>query len=274
MKIFNKLFMDGDWNIAYRTKANNAQFNYEQKFVPLPYSKDYWFADPMGFEFNGKSYLFCEAFDRKEYIGRIGVFEIINGIPQNFKIVLSENYHLSYPCVFIGNSGKAYMVPESGENLSLDLYESVKFPNEWKKVKTFISGVNFADTTVFKFENEYWLYTYEAKPECYTCYLYKLNLEELSITLHSSKNYMTNCCRSGGYIINGDNYLICPIQDCSKIYGKELIFNELSITSNDFNLKEIFRIDNDRINLVDTKNAGGGGRQATYLFCHCKYGVC
>ena len=261
MNIFSKLFIDGDWNIAFRSKSSNAFFDYEQPFTAIPHSNEYWFADPMGYDFKDKSYLFCEAYDKKNNIGKLGVFEIKNGTPENFKIVLSENYHLSYPCVFTGNDGKVYMIPESGENLTLDLYVAENFPYEWKKLKTLISGKKLADTTVFYFKNAFWFYTYEVKPDCFTCYLYNLNLDDFSVSFFCSKDYEVNSCRSGGFFIINDDNLTCPIQDCVSMYGKKIIFNNLTIKDKDFKLKEIFSIDNQKI-IINAKK--GVDRLHTY----------
>ena len=261
MNIFSKLFMDGDWNIAFRNKSANSLIDYEQQFISLPHNKEYWFADPMGFDYKDKSYLFCEAFDRKNFIGKLGVFEIRNGEPGNFRIILSENYHLSYPCVFTSKDGKVYMIPESGENLSLDLYVAEDFPYKWKKLKTLITGKNLADTTVFSFNNEYWFYSYEAKANCFTCYLYKLELVNYTVSLYCSKDFDNNNCRSGGYFISVDNKIICPIQDCRGMYGKSIIFNEFTIEAENFESKEIFSIDNEKIK-IDGKN--GVDRLHTY----------
>ena len=261
MKLFDKLFMDGDWNIAYRNKSKNSFFDYDMGFVSLPHFKDYWFADPMGFDYGGRSYLFCEAFDRKNYIGKLGVFEIVDGIPQNFQIILSTNYHLSYPCVFSGNDGKVYMIPESGENLSLDLYVAEEFPHKWRKINTLVTGKNLADTTVFTFGNKHWFYTYEAKTGGFNCYLYQLNLDDHSATLYCCKEFDKNTCRSAGYFISDGKDLVYPTQDCNGMYGKGIIINKLTIGTDNFEIEEMFAIDNDKIQ-IDRKK--GVDRMHTY----------
>ena len=54
--IYRKLFISGDWNIAYR-RTNLVDY-YHDTFIIIPNTKEYWYADPLVFEIKGKAYIF------------------------------------------------------------------------------------------------------------------------------------------------------------------------------------------------------------------------
>lgn len=125
------------YTVAVR-KADNSTTcllnNTEKAFVPLPYLKDFWYADPFLMRWKGRDYLLVEAFDQKEEKGVIAVSEIGAALKgDTFQTVISEDYHLSFPMVFEWN-GEMYMIPETGNNRSLNLYKKGDSPYEWKLV--------------------------------------------------------------------------------------------------------------------------------------------
>ena len=52
------------------------------EFTPMPYSPDYWYADPMLFEENGEHWLFCEAYDRRTHKGLLAVSRLTDEGPE------------------------------------------------------------------------------------------------------------------------------------------------------------------------------------------------
>lgn len=46
-------------------------------------------------------------------------------------VVLTEDWHLSYPFVF-EHEGDIFMMPEGSRSGQLKLYRAVDFPNEWE----------------------------------------------------------------------------------------------------------------------------------------------
>ena len=74
----------------------------EEPYTPLPYTPGTWYADPLLYEDdNGKRWLFCEAFNMAENRGDIAVAEFDENdhlLPP--RVVLKENFHLSFPTVF------------------------------------------------------------------------------------------------------------------------------------------------------------------------------
>jgi hypothetical protein len=51
------------------------------------------------------------------------------------------------------------MIPESHEAGSMRLYKARKFPLEWSYEATLISGPRFADSSLFRYADKWWLFT-------------------------------------------------------------------------------------------------------------------
>ena len=146
--LYRKLFLSGSWQLAYRVRNEHWPFCYDQPFTPIPNHQDYWFADPFLVEAGEELFLFCEAYHMREEKGEIAVMAWRNNQWTAPQVVISENYHLSYPCVFLyGN--QYYMIPESAESGALDLYVADGFPFAWHKACCLIEHVKLADPTVF-----------------------------------------------------------------------------------------------------------------------------
>lgn len=118
-------------------------------YTPLPYDPNTWYADPLLCTWQGRQVLFCEAFDRAAERGAIAVTEVApNGFPAPPRVVLREDYHLSFPMTFAWN-GRLYMIPESGANHSLNLYVCRAFPDDWALAASFPVGCELCDTIVW-----------------------------------------------------------------------------------------------------------------------------
>lgn len=115
-------------------------------YTPLPETPGWWYADPLLFHKWGRRWLFCEAFNMETGRGSIAVCDFSEqGLPNPPQVVLEERYHLSFPTVFDWN-GETWMIPETGENHSLNLYRCTRFPGEWERVEEFIVGRELCDT--------------------------------------------------------------------------------------------------------------------------------
>ena len=116
-----ELFYSDYYNIAFRLKKNDRA-NSDREWTIVRSSNHEWFADPFLFEKNGRYFIFAERMNKWHSKGTIAYCEILDdGIALDFKEVLCEPFHLSYPNVFEYN-GKIYMIPESGHNYDIRLY--------------------------------------------------------------------------------------------------------------------------------------------------------
>lgn len=121
----------------------------EEPYTPLPYTPGTWYADPLLYEDdNGKRWLFCEAFNMAENRGDIAVAEFDENdhlLPP--RVVLKENFHLSFPTVFDWR-GEVWMLPETSADHSLTLYRCTQFPDKWEKVQAFSVERELCDSII------------------------------------------------------------------------------------------------------------------------------
>jgi hypothetical protein len=116
-------------------------------------------ADPFMVEDQGKYYLFFEVLNLDTNTGDIGYAESDDGRVWNYgKIVLDEEFHISYPCVYQWD-GQYYMIPESGEDRSVRLYRAVSFPEQWEYLGNLLEGETYYDPTVFPYNGRWWMFT-------------------------------------------------------------------------------------------------------------------
>lgn len=231
-KIFHRLFFTrSNWSISvYKTSdiLNSHQLHTVKKPTITVFDVSDCLArgvaDPFIVESLNKYYIFFEiekVYGNKEVKGVIGVAISNDGVSYQYGgVVLEEDYHLSYPAIYKIDS-KFYMIPESGENESVDLYESVKFPYKWKKVKTLLSGEQYADSTLLNYFNKWYLFTY---------YDLSLNIfvsDRFDGPYNPHKKnpiYANNKSisrPSGSFIVDNDNIWRVS-QDFSKKYGEKV----------------------------------------------------
>ena len=154
---------DGHWRVGLRRRAPG-----EAPFAGLDRLEDSswrwlkddrrrYFADPFLFEEGGVDYVFCEEFPYATGKGVISVFAVDEvGNPGSPSVVLERPYHLSYPFVF-RHGGQIWMMPESGQNRTLELYRADPFPFRWTLDRVLLSGLDIADATPFAWNGDWWL---------------------------------------------------------------------------------------------------------------------
>lgn len=202
--------------------------------VPLP-SDDYFQADPFVVDDGEKSYLFYEELDYSTLKGYLLVaeydFQAKRFVdPQE---ILREAYHLSYPNIFQVD-GVWYMIPETHENGTVDLYVAESFPTKWKKVRTMLDGVKAVDATLFHKEGIWWMFAGIAEKEGFSLndelYLYYCDDFRTDTWQPHPQNPVVSdvtCARPAGHLIALDGVLWRPAQNCSGVYGRGLVMNEV-----------------------------------------------
>lgn len=116
-------------------------------------------ADPFMLAVGKSWFMFFELTNMFNNKGEIALATSRDGFAWKFEqIVLSESFHMSYPYVFEWR-GDFYMVPETGRNKSVRLYKADRFPTDWTCVATLLQGSRFADTSLFRFDDRWWLFT-------------------------------------------------------------------------------------------------------------------
>lgn len=213
-----KLFTGGEWRVAFKAKEDSAF-----QVVSLP--KGLWAADPMLYKHGDKHYLFTEIYETAKKRAAIGYFEFINDVPVYQGLIIENDYHMSYPCVFAyGDS--IYMIPESSANNSLDLYKAIDFPKKWEKECTLIDGCDYVDTTVYIKDKVVYLFSYKKVKEGWDLVTFTLDMKSKSLEEKDTLHFTKNIGRPAGCLIDND-VLLRPAQDSSRKYGEAIILNEV-----------------------------------------------
>ena len=224
--LFHKLFVGGQWYVGYR----NYKYTTSHSYDIVEVSNGQWIADPFLYEFEGRHYLFVEQYNQEKGRAGLGVYEFVDGKPANNRLIIENDYHMSYPCIF-NYKGRHYIIPESSANNTIDLYEADSFPYEWSHKAVLLSGEKYVDSTVFFVDETVYLLSYKSDKGGWKLVLFELKLDEYRLIKLCEKEYSKNIGRPAGLLYRSGK-LFRPSQDCRKKYGEALIINEVDIISN------------------------------------------
>lgn len=114
-------------------------------------------ADPFIIQNDSKFYLFFEIFNKGSGRGEIGLAISADGAKWDYQqVVLREEFHLSYPQVFIIDD-EIFMLPETSEANRVLLYKAKQFPFQWEIACELFEG-NFLDPSIVKYEDKWWIF--------------------------------------------------------------------------------------------------------------------
>jgi hypothetical protein len=189
-------------------------------------------ADPFILEHAGKNWAFFEDYSYKEKRAHIACAEIS---PQGefgppILCLGHPRHHYSYPHVFRAED-QIFMVPESYDSDSVDLYRCQLFPNQWVHEATLLEG-KFVDTTIWEHEGLWWLATTSADPGPGAGCLLLFYSESLTggWQFHPENPISTDIRRNrgAGRVFRSQKRLIRPSQSGSPTYGYSFAFNEIT----------------------------------------------
>lgn len=151
------LFYFEQWAILI-ARQGNKEFPLWSDFHALIPPRNYFWADPVPWIHNNQYYIFYEEFPfatNRGYIACITLDKSMNIISN--QAVLQRPYHLSYPFIFEYNNN-LYMLPETNENKTVEVYRCIGFPDCWELEKVTVSDIPVVDATLFEANNKWWLF--------------------------------------------------------------------------------------------------------------------
>lgn len=245
IQILRDQFFHHQWFLMYdlQDQISTSFWRFKKIFPP----RDRFWADPHVFFKDDRYYIFVEEFVFKKDRGHISVIEMQkSGKYSDPVMVLDEPFHLSYPYVFDHN-GTVYMIPETYQANSINLYECTVFPTEWKHRETLMDKVKAVDSTLLFSRDKWWLFTNISEPEG------TFNSNELFVFFsdklidgiwhsHPMNPVITDIkrARSAGKIFEQNGVLYRPSQCGVPTYGYGIKLNEIvTLTENDYQEKEI-----------------------------------
>ncbi|MCP4549907.1 MAG: T9SS type A sorting domain-containing protein [bacterium] len=184
-------------------------------------------ADPFLFHEDGIWYMFFEI---KPYTdgGMISVATSPDGLEWTYdRIVLWDVTHLSYPFVFKWD-GMYYMLPDHYPQEFVRLYRATpeQFPYQWEKVADILTGRIFADSSIFRYDDLWWILTSNTSAtHLYLYYSHDLTdpeawVEHPMSPVRSSDPARIRC--GGRPLVLANERIIRFTQDCSEVYGLQV----------------------------------------------------
>ncbi len=192
----------------------------------------YW-ADPCTASADGKRFLFVEEFEYAKHKGRIAVLEQSGREWKRIGTALEESHHLSHPFIF-RHDGNWYMIPESSQAGTVDLYTSTRFPLEWKFQRHLFTDVRAVDAVIHYHENRYWLFMNMAShPAASTwdeLHVFSSNSPLGPWEPHPRNPIVSDVRRSrpAGRLFTHEGTLYRPAQDCARGYGAALRLQKIA----------------------------------------------
>jgi len=234
-KILRKGLLD-QWHLLYHFgPAESPSPPDPTLFTPIIPPKDRFWADPFIVFASGNFHIFIEeSLMKPRKKGYISVLQMDqNGQWQPPVKVIDQPYHLSYPFLF-EHQGEWYMIPESGQNKTIDLYRCVEFPFRWEHHRVIMEGVRAVDTTLVFHEDRWWMFSNMEDSEGSSLW------DELYVfwskdpvagpwVPHPNNPVVSDArrARPAGNLYRAGNSLYRPSQDCGLRYGYALNINEV-----------------------------------------------
>jgi hypothetical protein len=236
------------WLLLYHFNDQNklpdlsvTDFKYREIIPP---SSKFW-ADPCVLKnSDGQYFIFFEEYVYSKKRAHLSVLEIAkDGTISKPQIVLEKPYHLSYPFI-LKEGNDLYMIPETSENKTIELYKCVSFPDKWEFQMNLMENIHAVDTTLHFYNSKYWLFVNikENKGGSAWDELFLFSADNLLTQdwkPHPQNPIISDVrqSRPAGHLIEHEGKLYRPSQDCSCSYGYATNMNEI-ITLNEKEYQE------------------------------------
>jgi len=224
------------WRIGVRVngprlfeQAGGPNLNGFRWLEPPP---GYFWADPFVVEHDGRPWAFFEEYSYPHRRAHIACAEIAadGSFLSPTRCLASDKFHYSYPQVFRAGSD-LFMVPESFDSNSVDLFRCEDFPAKWSLVTRLFRG-RFVDTSIWQHDNIWWLMTTTAEPDARSGTLLLFYSDTMSgpWQFHPANPISTDIRnnRNAGSVFETNSYLVRPSQNCSGHYGRDLSLNQIT----------------------------------------------
>ena len=195
---------------------------------------DRFWADPHVVSNGDGQVVFFEDASLDTGHGRIAVADVSdNGHITRPRTILSRPYHLSYPFVFSWE-GAHYLVPESADNRTVELYLCRSFPDEWEFSHNLMENISAYDATLFPREGKWWLFANVRALDGASTWdelhlFWAANPLSTDWSAHPLNPVISDVrrARPAGPVFERDGRLFRPSQDSSVRYGRALNVSEI-----------------------------------------------
>lgn len=235
------------WILLYQFSndfSSNTDFKNFKKIIP---PKDRIWADPFVIKKGNQYYIYIEELLFKENKGFISYIKIDeDGNYKKPEKIIEKDYHMSYPFL-IEDNGVLYMIPETSQNKTIELYKCTEFPNKWEFVLNLMEDVEAVDTTLFYKNGKYWMFTnirenegIAFEDELFIFSSNKLLSNKWNLHPKSPVKSDVSQSRPAGKLFYDEDTLLRPSQNCTKHYGYGLNISKVSkLTLEDYEEEKV-----------------------------------
>jgi hypothetical protein len=243
----------GQWFVAYRRTSATSPANELFRFEPLWPGRDRYWADPFPVRHDDRDWIFVEDFSYSASRGSIAAIEVAAaGTPAKRPVpvpALTLPYHLSHPFLFRWR-GELFMIPESAQNQSVDVYRCARFPDQWTHEATLLSGLRAVDATLHHDGARWWMFA-NVMPEHARHAHDELCVYFADSPLGPWQPHRSNpvksdarSARPAGTLFMQGGRLFRPAQDCTRRYGHSIVVNQIErLSPTDFVERRAWRIE-------------------------------
>lgn len=227
-----------EWTLAVRQEdalsvETLARFTLPGAYTLIENPRDRFWADPFLVCDGDRRWLFVEEFPIRSERAHLAVMELRDDDSLGPSTpILARPYHLSYPFVFQWQ-GDWYMVPETLDNRTVDLYRSTQFPFEWTHAARLLEDIDAVDATLAEIGDRWWLFTTIAPyggPENDELHIYHAASPFGPWLPHTRNPQFSDVrrARPAGRLFEIDGAWYRPAQDCSRRYGYAMTINRIA----------------------------------------------
>lgn len=231
-KITKQFFFE-QWYLRFSLHSNGI-FPDKTTFQDIIPGKHLDWADPHVVYRGGFYYIFIEELLHKRKKGHISVIKMNDkGEYDSPRVIIERPYHLSYPFIFKVND-VYYMVPESAENRTIELYKCEEFPYKWKFDSLIMSDIYAVDSTFLFYKGKWWLFANVKENQDSSSlsflHIYHSNSIFSGEWIPHLQNPVVSdaaSSRPAGRFLFLDGNLYRPSQNCLKKYGYGIKLNKV-----------------------------------------------
>ena len=232
-----RLFGDKKWFLAVNVgrhladSVTTGEASVEQIKVHHGPPNRFW-ADPMPISIGGKVWVFFEDYSFPSEKAVISCAQVsADGDLGEVTTAVECPYHLSYPFVF-EHQRQLYLIPETWEENRVDLWRCRRFPDDWSLERTLLDDVSMSDPTLHRQDGKFWLFGTVSEVRAGVnneLHIYVADALDGMWRAHPANPVVSDRrrARPAGRLFFRDGHLIRPGQDCSRGYGRAVVFNRV-----------------------------------------------
>jgi hypothetical protein len=245
-KIISKIFYTNafSWQLLYNINDASGLYSSEYgNFRKLSSPGEVFWADPFVIA-EGEGYcIFVEEFIYRKNRAHISVLKLDKegNFLDSLKII-ERPYHMSYPFVF-KTDNTYYMIPETSKNRTIELFKCNRFPDKWEFERNIMENISAVDTTLFQYNNKWWLFTaidQTANISGCSAELFLFFTDDIlsgKWESHPLNPVVSDIrtARPAGKIFIQDGKICRPSQNCAGRYGVGFNINQITkLTENEY----------------------------------------